>query len=102
MIFTKAKIDKETLAKMVKLILRNSNNSQTHKTMKKTKQIAMALLIFIFATIAVVGLFGLPHEDCTFGVYVALLFASKAVGVLALMAMILVVRWNDKHKWLDF
>ena len=101
MIFTKAKIDEETLAKKVRLILRNSNNSQTHKTMKKTKQIAMALLIFIIATIAVVGLFGLPHEDTTFGVYVVLLFASKAVGVLALMAMILVVRWNDKHKWLE-
>ena len=101
MIFTKAKIDEETLAKRVKVILSNINKSQTHKIMKKTKQIAMALLIFIIATIAVVGLFGLPHEDTTFGVYVALLFASKAVGVLALMAMILVVRWNDKHRWLD-
>lgn len=100
MIFTKAKIDKETLAKKIRLIFSNYK-SQTHKIMKKTKQIAMALLIFIIATIAVVGLFGLPHEDCTFGVYVALLFASKAVGVLALMAMILVVRWNDKHRWLE-
>ncbi len=99
MIFTKVNIDEETLATRVKLILSNYKY-QTHKNMKKTKQIAMALLIFIIATIAVVGLFGLPHEDCTFGEYVALLFASKAVGVLALMAMILVLRWNYKHGWL--
>lgn len=100
MIFIKERIDEEALAKRVKLIL-SKNKSQTHKIMKKTKQIAMALLIFIIGTIAVVGLFGLPHEDCTFGEYVALLFGSKAVGVLALMAMILVLRWNDKHRWLD-
>ena len=97
--FAGKKIDEEALLMRAKKIL-NNNPQKTNKTMKKTKQIAMALLIFVIATIAVVGLFGLPHEDCSFSEYVALLFTSKAVGVLALMAIIAVLRWNEKHRWL--
>lgn len=98
--FAGKKIDEEALLMRAKKIL-NNNPQKTNKTMKKTKQILMGLVLFALATVASVGIFGLPKEDVSFGEYVALLFGSKAVGVLALMAIIVVVRWNDKHRWLD-
>ena len=53
-------------------------------------------VLFAIAVIAVVGMFGIPEEDVSFGEWAKVMLISKSVGILAIVLFLILVRYWDR------
>ena len=55
-------------------------------------------VLFAIAVIAVVGMFGIPEEDVSFGEWAKVMLISKSVGISAIVLFFVLVRYWDRKR----